>query len=76
MKYHALFFSQKLERMSQNLFSAAVVIDALSVKSYIIFHIVMIRRITTTITGENVITFVSEKCFPPVVSSPEPKAPR
>ena len=33
MKYHTLFFFQKLEKMSQKLSSAAVVIGALRVNS-------------------------------------------
>ena len=37
MKYHTLYFSKKLGKMSQNLLSAAVVIGSLRVKGK--FHI-------------------------------------
>ena len=38
MKYHTLFFFRKLGKISQNLSSAAVVIGALSTKSYWLYH--------------------------------------
>ena len=62
------FFSQKLERMSQNLFSAAVVIDALSVKSYIIFDclpLIHSRRVVVSYKRKYVHELLVNRLFKP-----------